>query len=144
MWFKAAFAFACALACAIAHGTQYKDPVEDVLEQCDEFSQAAIRECLQRKVRGSLKALAQAEAKAAISIERWDEREQFIAKARDRLRASKHAFLKYRDTQCAFAASLGGGAIKAALEQRRMACIYALNTERTVALNRLASSVDAK
>ncbi|GGY27500.1 lysozyme inhibitor LprI family protein [Pseudoduganella albidiflava] len=141
MWRKFILACACAMAFTEVHGEPQVDAAAAVLEQCDEFSQAGFRECLQRKVRNSLKSLARAEARAAISVERWDEDEQYIARARSRLRASKNAFVKYRDAQCAFATSLGGGAIGAALEMRRLACVYGLNTERTVALKRLTETM---
>lgn len=144
MWIRTSFAIACAMAFTIAHGTQHRDAATEVLEQCGEFSQAALRECLQGKVRESMKALSQAEARAGTSIDQWDEDERFVASSRDWLRTSTSVFLKYRDAQCAFAASLGGGAIGAALELRRLACVYALNTERTLALTRLAAGIPRK
>ncbi|MGJ7914261.1 hypothetical protein ACI48D_02115 [Massilia sp. LXY-6] len=50
--------------------------------------------------------------------------------------ASRQAFARYRETQCAFISSLGGGAIANALHMRRLACTIDLNNERAASLSK--------
>ncbi|WP_145652129.1 lysozyme inhibitor LprI family protein [Pseudoduganella lurida] len=107
------------------------DPAMDVMAQCDEFSQAAIRACLTRKADESSKALAAAEKKFAAALQQWDEEPKYITQSLARLQASRKAFHTYRKAHCGFVSSLGGGAILNALELRRLSCEFALNTERT-------------
>lgn len=104
------------------------------LEECKVFSQASLRECLTRKSRESTNALKVVDEKTIIALTRWDEDEKYISSAKERLAASTKAFAQYRQAQCAFAASLGGGAIGSALELRRLACIADLNNERAASL----------
>lgn len=112
-----------------------------IMEQCDEFSQAGIRDCLKRKVTESAKALIVLEDKATAVLKQWDEEADFVGRADEKLRASRKAFISYRDAQCIFAASLGGGAIPKALEMRQMACLYSINTERLNHLKRLIADI---
>lgn len=104
-------------------------------------SQDGMRECLQRKVSESDKALHGAEDSAVSVLKLWDEEAAFVSRAEKSLRTSRTAFLGYREAQCGFAASLGGGAIPNALELRKLACIYAMNTERTMQLKRLVATL---
>jgi len=101
-----------------------------VLEQCSEYSQAEIRACLVRQTRQSEAALRKAESSVLTAITKWDEDEKYIAHAKDQLRLSKKRFAEYRDAQCAFHTSLGGGAIMNGLEQRRLACVSDLNNKQ--------------
>jgi len=61
---------------------------------------------------------------------KWKEDKKYVDLAKMRFAASRKAFIEYRDKQCAFAASLGGGAIGHALETRRLACMTELNNRR--------------
>lgn len=112
-----------------------------VMEKCDDFSQAGMRACLRREVNASAKALIDMEEKATTALKHWDEKSEFVARAESQLRSSRKAFIAYRDAQCIFAASLGGGAIPKALEMRQLACLYAINTERLQHLKRLILSI---
>ena len=114
------------------------------MDQCDEFSQAGIRECLTGKVKESVRELIVTEEKAGAALKRWDEEAEFVARAEEKLRSSRKAFLAYRDSQCIFAASLGGGAIPKALQMRQLACLYAINTERSQHLKRLIADIPSK
>ncbi|MUI13583.1 DUF1311 domain-containing protein [Massilia dura] len=116
----------------------------EVLEQCGEHSQAGMRDCLERKVRESTRTLAEAEATTRAAIRQWDEEPKFVAQAGLKLRASGSEFARYRAAHCAFVASMGGGAILNALELRRLACVFALNAQRTEELTRLAAELPGK
>ncbi|SEO19843.1 Protein of unknown function [Duganella sp. CF517] len=105
------------------------------LEECGAYSQAGMRECLAQKSRESGAALRRAEEQAIAALSTWDEDAKFIHLAKQKLRASSKAYERYRDAQCAFAASLGGGAIGNALEMRRLSCQVGLNNARSKQLN---------
>lgn len=100
------------------------------LEQCSEYSQAEIRACLMRQRRQSEALLLKAESSVLTAITTWDEDEKYAAHAKEQLRRSRKRFAEYRDAQCAFHTSLGGGAIMNGLEQRRLACISDLNNKQ--------------
>ena len=105
-----------------------------VREQCSGDSEASMHDCLEKKARESDKALKDAERKAANALAKWDEDANFIGQAQTKLRLSSKTFEQYREAQCAFAASIGGGAIGNALDMRRLACVTELNNRRTVQL----------
>ncbi|MEW6369724.1 MAG: lysozyme inhibitor LprI family protein [Pseudomonadota bacterium] len=100
------------------------------LEQCLEGSQAEMRACLMGQTRQSEAALRKAESSVLAAISKWDEDEKYITHAKDQLQLSRKRFAEYRDAQCAFHTSLGGGAILNGLEQRRLACISDLNNKQ--------------
>ena len=114
------------------------------LEQCGAFSEAGMRECLAKKARESAAGLRRAEERAIAALSRWDEDARFINLAKEKLKASSKAYAHYRDAQCAFAASLGGGAIGNALELRRLSCLVGLNNGRTQQINADASELPPK
>jgi uncharacterized protein YecT (DUF1311 family) len=120
------------------------DSARAVLEQCGAYPEAGMRDCLSRKNKDSALAVQRAEAQALASLSRWDEDARYIALARERLGASSKAFVHYRDAHCAFAFSLGGGAIGNALELRRLACRVELNNLRTRQLNDSVSDLAPK
>ena len=86
------------------------------LEQCGAHSEAGMRECLAKMSHESSTALKRAEAQAIAALSKWDEDAKYVNLAKEKLRASSKAYEQYRDAQCAFASSLGGGAIGYALE----------------------------
>ena len=106
----------------------------DVLEACSAYSQSGMRDCLAKKVRESETKLKQAANKAISILSKWDENAKYIATAKEKIKLSDKTFVQYREAQCAFAAALGGGAIGNALEMRRLACVYQLNTSRAAQL----------
>ncbi|KVH08011.1 MULTISPECIES: lysozyme inhibitor LprI family protein [Burkholderia] len=103
-----------------------------------------VRECLQRKQEDSEVELRRAEEKVRNAFAKWDEDSKFISLATTRLAASKKAFVKYREAQCAFASALGGGAIGNALEMRRLACVAELNNRRAAQLRDAVSDLPLK
>lgn len=114
------------------------------LEECGAFAQAQMRQCIAKKRQESEMMLIAAQRAATSVIEHWDEDPKFKAQAQDKLKQSSEEFIKYRDAQCAFAASLGGGAIGAALEMRRLACMVELNSSRTRDLKAATANLPAK
>jgi uncharacterized protein YecT (DUF1311 family) len=114
------------------------------LEQCGAYSEAGMRECLAKKSRESTSALKRAEEQAIIALSKWDEDAKYVNLAKEKLRASSKAYEQYRDAQCAFASSLGGGAIGNALELRRLSCLVGMNTGRTKQLNTDSSALPPK
>ncbi|MBR8065689.1 DUF1311 domain-containing protein [Burkholderia ambifaria] len=119
-------------------------PSERQLRAECSYDATGVKECLQRKQRDSKANLEQAEEKARKTIARWDEDSKYIRITGARLSASNTAFAEYRDAQCAFASSLGGGAIGNALEMRRLACIAELNNRRADQLRDAVSDLPLK
>ncbi|MDQ1920300.1 lysozyme inhibitor LprI family protein [Massilia pseudoviolaceinigra] len=105
-------------------------------EECSEFSQAGIRECLAKKAVDSAASLKKAEARAADAISRWDEDANYIKTAKARLRDAGAAFAGYRQAQCAFATSLAGGGAGNSREISRLACVADMNAQRAMELVR--------
>ena len=113
-------------------------------EECSAFSQAGMRDCLATKAENSQKALRQAEESVARVVSKRDEDSQYVNQAKAKPAASSKEFAKYREIQCAFASSLGGGAIGNALEMRRLACISELNDRRAEQLSSAVSELPLK
>jgi len=117
----------CTVGPAVARD-KMKSPT--ALEKCAAHSQAGMRECLMGQTQQSEAALRKAESSVLAAIAKWDEDEKYVTHAKDQLRLSKKRFAEYRDAQCAFHTSLGGGAIMNGLEQRRLTCISDLNNKQ--------------
>lgn len=114
------------------------------LEQCGAHSEAGMRECLAKMSYESSTALKRAEAQAIAALSKWDEDAKYVSIAKEKLKASSKAYEQYRDAQCAFASSLGGGAIGNALEMRRLSCLVGLNAARTKQLSTDSSTLPAR
>ncbi|MDR2207764.1 MAG: DUF1311 domain-containing protein [Azoarcus sp.] len=121
-------------------------PVQSERELRNECSYeiSGVRECLQQKQQASDAELKRAEEKVRSALAQWDEDAKYIKLAESRLAASKKAFVKYRDEQCAFHSSLGGGAIGNALEMQRLACVAELNNRRAKQLQDAVSDLPLK
>jgi hypothetical protein len=113
-------------------------------EECSAFSQAGMRECLEKEVVKSQKALQKAEQKALNTLSKWDEKPKYISLAKANLIAANQDFARYRDTQCKFASSLGGAAAGNALEIQRLACVTELNNRRANQLHNATSDLHLK
>jgi uncharacterized protein YecT (DUF1311 family) len=113
-------------------------------EECSAFSQAGMRDCLAKKAENSQKALRQAEEKVVNALSSWDEDHKYINLAKVKFATSNKDFAKYRDAQCAFASSLGGGAIGNPLDMRRLACVTELNNRRADQLRDAVSDLPLK
>ncbi|PIT56644.1 lysozyme inhibitor LprI family protein [Snodgrassella alvi] len=113
-------------------------------EKCSAFSQAGMRECLEKEAVKSQKALQKTEKKALNTLSKWGEKPKYISLAKANLIAANQDFARYRDTQCKFASSLGGGAAGNALEIQRLACVTELNNRRTNQLRNAISDLHLK
>ena len=100
-----------------------------------------MHDCLEKKARESDKTLKDAERNAVNALAKWDEDASYISQAKTKLHSSSKAFERYREAQCAFAASMGGGAIGKALDMRRLACIAELNDRRSEQLRAAVSDL---
>lgn len=112
-----------------------------IADLCTEFSQAEMRTCLQEEVRKSTAALGRGTLQMMQALNAWDETQRYRAAALTALRRSETAFVAYRKSHCVFDASLGGGAIGAALDSRSMRCIIQLNLERAGWLDAKAKAI---
>jgi hypothetical protein len=127
------FVLALALLQPLASMAAPADP-SSALDACGALSQAGMRACLTQKAADSQAALKRAEKDAAAGLSRWDEDATYAKRTKERLADASREFERYREAQCAFASSLGGGAIASALELRRLACAIELNEARAASL----------
>ena len=104
-------------------------------------SEAEMTRCLKAKALKSQKELQNTEKKMIKILSEWDEDPSNINIAKANLTAANKEFIKYRDAQCKFNYSLGGGAIENALEMRLFACIAELNNRRNQQLIDLMSGM---
>nr|WP_255518373.1 MULTISPECIES: lysozyme inhibitor LprI family protein [unclassified Snodgrassella] len=104
-------------------------------------SEAEMTRCLKAKALKSQKELQNTEKKMIKILSEWDEDPSNINIAKANLTTANKEFIKYRDAQCKFNYSLGGGAIENALEMRLFACIAELNNRRNQQLIDLMSDI---
>ena len=107
-------------------------------------SEAEMTRCLKAKALKSQKELQNTEKKMIKILSEWDEDPSNINIAKANLTTANKEFIKYRDAQCKFNYSLGGGAIENALEMRLFACIAELNNRRNQQLIDLMSDISTK
>jgi len=91
---------------------------------------AGINECLTDKVSQSVTRLRDAHSFATRQLAAWDEDARYVKLARTRLAAADRSFENFKRAHCAFAASMGGGAVGHALETGRLACVADLNVRQ--------------
>jgi uncharacterized protein YecT (DUF1311 family) len=113
-------------------------------EECSAFAQVEMRDCLAKKVESSQEALERVGEAAASILSKWDEDGKYVNQARIKLAASNKEFVRYREAQCEFAASLSGGAVGNAHEMRRLACVAELNSRRAGQLRDVVSDIPLK
>lgn len=104
-------------------------------------SQAALRTCLQQRAAVAANELAAAGVALRGALHGWDEDARYVQAALQRADAADRAWTAYRQAACALDEALGGGAIGAALEQRRLACVQALDAQRADELRAAAASL---
>lgn len=127
--------------------TVQADDVQDeraAREECSAYSQAGMRECLAKKAAESEIDLKKAENNVRNKLKKWVHDTQYITISKSKLKSSSKAFVRYRDAHCAFNASLGGSAIGNALEIRRLACVFELNSRRAEQLNSIIADLPTK
>ncbi len=103
-------------------------------EECSASSQADMRQCMEQHAMKSQQTLRHAEDRVAEALKNWDEDKKYAEQAQALLKASKAEFVRYRDSQCEFLASLSGGSAGNASQIRRQACIAELNGKRAAQL----------
>jgi uncharacterized protein YecT (DUF1311 family) len=129
-----------ALACvALASAAQTRS-----MDRCSARAQGDLRACLEAEVRASEAVLKAAEDAADAALTRWDEDAKYRVSASAALQSSRQSFSLFRETQCAFSAALGGGAIGNALAVRRLACIGELNRQQAAWLKQAVAGLPAQ
>jgi hypothetical protein len=108
--------------------TEIKSEFE-LREECS-YDSIGMRECLQKKLTASEINLKKSEEKVSQFLAKWDEDPEYIRAAKAKFKSANDEFIRYREAQCQFALSLGGGAIGNALDVRRFACTTELNNRR--------------
>jgi hypothetical protein len=118
----------------------------EIIEECSYAgSSADVGRCYARKAKESEIALKEAEKKLRAALDKWFiEEQQYIRLAKTRLTASGKDFIRYRESQCAFAWSLGGSAIGHALEMGRDSCIAGENNHRAALLTSYSADVPSQ
>jgi uncharacterized protein YecT (DUF1311 family) len=114
------------------------------LDDCVAGSQADMRRCLERKSQESSASLAAAETAALSAVANWDEDEKYRKTASIALSNTSKSFIQFRQAQCDFASSLGGGAIGNALTLRRLRCVTDLNQRQAESLRLETSNLPTK
>lgn len=114
------------------------------VEECGANAQSDMRTCLEKKSATSARELALAETAALTALARWDEDPQYTAAASAALKTSNKSFTQFRQAQCGFVASLGGGAIGNALALRRLACVTDLNRQQAAAIQQAVAKLPIK
>ena len=104
------------------------------VDECTANGQAGMRACLEKKSQESAIDLALAEKDVMATLARWDEDPKYLASARSAFKQSSKSFITFRQDRCAFAASLGGGAIGNALALRQLACLTDVNRVQAASL----------
>jgi len=141
-----------ALIFAVISAPAHASPVTQILgeralsRKCSDsfFSQIEIRNCLKKKANASEKALKQAEQNVNDTISKWDEDDKYISESKMKFAASSREFIRYRNAQCKFSASLSGGGAGDVHEMGRLACTTELNNRRAAQLRDAVSDLPLK
>ncbi|MFQ1013453.1 lysozyme inhibitor LprI family protein [Gilliamella apicola] len=97
------------------------------------FSQVDVAYCLEKIFYISEAELDKSQWKLFNELSKWDEGRDYIVRAKNKLKKSHKEFIKYRDRECDFAHSLGGGAI--GLNKITYSCLAELNFQRAKLLD---------
>lgn len=103
---------------------------------------AGMLACVVAKAAASKRALDRAEVAARAALPKVDPWPRFVAEAQQHFAQSRRDFARYRAAQCAFNASLAGGAAGNSREIMRLACIAELNMLRAAHLRLLTASIN--
>lgn len=137
----------CAWLCMTATSTTSADVArteQEIDDECSVYSQAELRICLEKQSRVIFSALERAQDKMRRSLATWDEDDKYIKMAQSRLEAANKAFGQYRETQCAFDAALGGGAVGGTIQSRRLVCEARLNLLQTQHIEKAIANLPRK
>ena len=99
------------------------------------LSEAELTECLEKIFYTSQAELDKSQQNFFNALSNWDEDKEYIVIAKNKLKKANKEFIKYRDLQCDFAYSLGGGAIDNALNMYKFSCLAELNFQRAKQLD---------
>ena len=99
------------------------------------FSQVDLAYCLEEIFHTSQAELDKSQQNFLNALSNWDEYKEYIVIAKNKLKKANKEFIKYRDLQCDFAYSLGGGAIGNALNMYKFSCLAELNFQRAKQLD---------
>ena len=97
------------------------------------FSQVDVAYCLEKIFYISEAELDKSQWKLSNLLSKWDEGRDYIVRAKNKLKKSHKEFIKYRDRECDFAHSLGGGAI--GLNKITYSCLAELNFQQAKQLD---------
>ena len=97
------------------------------------FSQVDVAYCLEKIFYISEAELDKSQWKLFNELSKWDEGRDYIVRAKNKLKKSHKEFIKYRDRECDFAHSLGGGAI--GLNKITYSCLAELNFQQAKLLD---------
>lgn len=139
--------FSCVLIAAFTSCNVWAGTVQDeraAREECSAYSQAGMRECLEKKANASAAELKKVEHKVSKTLEKWDEDTKYINLARSKLEASSKEFARYREAHCAFNASRSGGAAGNSFEIMRLACVFELNSRRADQIRNIVADLPLK
>ena len=105
------------------------------------LSEAELTECLEEIFHTSQAELDKSQQNFLNALSNWDEYKEYIVIAKNKLKKANKEFIKYRDLQCDFAYSLGGGAIDNALNMYKFSCLAELNFQRIKLLDLYRSTL---
>lgn len=86
--------------------------------------------CVNQSLKESEILLKDTQVEALQKLDQWDEELPYKMQSKKALLLSNEQFIHYREKECYFFQTLGGGAIGHALNLRRKGCEYNLNIER--------------
>jgi uncharacterized protein YecT (DUF1311 family) len=116
----------------------------ELREECSAsaLSQIEFGECLEKKRQESASELQSAETLMRTALTQWDEDAYFVHQAQEMFTVAANAFTAYRELQCEFARSRGGGGVHSSTF--RLACETELNLKRAAELRDAASLIPQK
>jgi len=112
---------------------------DELYDECSEFSQAGMRECLREKAKESQQVLEQVEEEIFFEIPRKRVEPEYIFESVGKLPVANQAFYLYRDACCAFRASLSGGGNGRSIAHPL--CIAAQNNRRAAQLDKIIDNL---
>lgn len=130
-----------AIATLISIPISFAESIEPTAEACYALSQADMRECLVTKANESQKLLAQTEKDVIKAISKWDEDSKYLFASKSQFAQSSKEFIRYRNAQCTFSASLSGGGAGNSNEILRQICIIKLNNSYHEMLQEAISNI---
>ena len=98
-------------------------------------SHVEARACLEEQAKQSAMSVKQAESNVRSSLAKWDQEPSYKSRSTSELEAASLQFVRFRDSQCAFHASMAAGGNGAG--DRRLLCEIELNNRHIADLQRI-------